>query len=70
MAGHVAVSTESRSAIATTTQFVVRLPRQQFADLPMITVARQPAEVNLLLEGLARQGRRAVGKVQHRTRAI
>ena len=59
------------SAIGATTawQLVLRLPREQFADLLIIIAARQLAEVNLLLEGLSR-GRGAVRSANFHTEPV
>lgn len=57
------------SAIGATTawQLVLRLPREQFADLLVIVGARRLAEVDLLLDGLSR-GRGAVRSVSFHTK--
>jgi hypothetical protein len=56
------------SAIGATTawQVVLRLPREQFADLLTIIIAKQLSEVDLLLEGLSR-GRGAVRSASFHT---
>jgi len=59
------------SAIGATTtwQLVLRLPREQFADLLIIIATRQLAEVDLLLDGL-RHGKGTVRSASFHTEPV
>ena len=59
------------SAIGATTawQLVLRLPREQFADLLAVIAARQLAEVDVLLDGLSR-GKGAVRSASFHTEPV